>query len=180
MDLIKNEKIIETKRMFLEPLVTQHAEKLFSSLLDKRLYEFIPSEPPNSVADLETRYRHLMVRRSPDGSQIWLNWVMRNRDKENFIGLIQATLFPDQTAKIAYMVFPKFWHKGYCKEGCSRILEHLFSDYNIMKILVEIDTRNVSSIKLAESLDFKRVCLIKNADFFKGFNSDEYRYELEI
>lgn len=178
MDLVNPEKIIETQRMFLEPLVKQHAEKIFPFLLDQRLYEFIAAVPPNSLADLEAHYRNLMLRRSPNGSQIGLNWVMKHKDNKDYIGLLQATLFPDQTAKIAYMVFPMIWRKGYGREGCSQILKHLFSDYHVIKVIAEIDTHNVSSIKLVESLGFKHVCFVRNTDFFKGSSRDEYHYDL--
>jgi L-amino acid N-acyltransferase YncA len=43
----------------------------------------------------------------------------------------------------------------------------------------KIDTRNVASIALVESLGFERVAFHKDADHFKGSSSGEYRYEIE-
>ena len=40
----------------------------------------------------------------------------------------------------------------------------------------EIDTRNIASIRLVESLGLSRVATTREADFFKGASSDEYKY----
>lgn len=115
---------------------------------------------------------------SPDGQEIWLNWAMRQREEGAYIGVLQATVFPDATAYLAYILFPQFWKKGYAREGCQRVLDLLFKDYQVHLIKAEIDTRNAASITLIESLGFKRVDTRLNADFFKGSTSHEYRYEL--
>ena len=84
----------------------------------------------------------------------------------------------DHTALLAYMIFPAFWRQGYAREGCARVLTHLFEDYRVSRVAAEIDTRNSSSIRLVEALGFARVATTPDADFFKGASSDEYRYEL--
>ncbi len=68
-------KTLETERLLLEPLLPEHATLLFEGVADERLYRFIPSNPPGSVEALETRYRKLSSRRSPDGSEAWLNFA---------------------------------------------------------------------------------------------------------
>ena len=95
-----------------------------------------------------------------------------------YVGTLQGTVYADATAYLAYILFPAFWRQGYAREGCRRILELLFEDYQVHNIVAEIDTRNVASIKLIESLGFQRVATKLNADFFKGSTSHEYRYKL--
>ena len=51
---------------------------MFRVLSDPAIYEF-ENEPPESVERLRARYAYLEARRSPDGSQQWLNWVLRLR-----------------------------------------------------------------------------------------------------
>ncbi len=118
----------------------------------------------------------LSSRLSPDGQQAWLNWAVRLRNR-HYIGTLQATIYEDFTAAIAYIIFPLFWRQGYAKEGCDRVLNHLFKDYGVTLAIAEIDTRNIPSIKLIESLGFERVSTKANADFFKGATSNEHRYE---
>ena len=178
-----DEKTLETQRLLIEPLLPEHAPLLHESLTDERLYRFIPTEPPESVGVLETRYRKLASRRSPDGSEAWLNFAVRLRQGRTragaaYVGTLEATVYPDRAAHVAYSVFVPFWDRGYAKEGCARLLEYLIEDYGVRVVTAEMDTRNAASVALAEALGFERVGMTRGADHFKGSVSDEYRYEL--
>ncbi|WP_171975330.1 GNAT family N-acetyltransferase [Brasilonema sennae] len=177
MKLIAPETTLEISRLLLEPLVESHAAHIYRQLQDESLYQFIPQEPPISLQVLQTRYRALSSRLSPDGQEVWLNWAIRLRQFGTYIGTLQATVYANQIAAIAYMIFPSFWQQGYAKEGCLRLLNHLFNDYQVKIVAAQIDTRNVASIELIKSLGFKYVSTKENADFFKGCVSHEYRYE---
>ena len=175
--LISPERVLETPRLLLEPLATAHAAVLYEPLLDSRLYSFIPQDPPVSKEALEDRYRKLSTRRSPDGSEAWLNWAVRERETGRYVGTLEASVEADGTAFIAYMVFVPCQRRGLAAEGCGRLLSHLLDDYGV-SVVAEIDTRNLASIALVESLGFVRVSFQKDADHFKGAASDEFRYEL--
>jgi [ribosomal protein S5]-alanine N-acetyltransferase len=176
--LIKPETTLETPRLLLEPLQVPHAPALYEPLQASAIYHYIPEDPPASLEALVARYERLAARKSPDGREAWLNWAVRERGEGEYMGVLQATVRSDGTAYLAYILFPEFWGRGYAREGCGRILDLLFRGYQVYKVLAEIDTRNVASIRLVESLGFQRVATTPNADFFKGSTSDEYRYEL--
>ena len=180
-----DEKTLKTERLLIEPLLPEHAPLLHESLTDERLYRFIPTEPPESVGVLETRYRDLASRRSADGSEAWLNFAVRlrqgwTRAGAAYIGTLEATVYPDQSAYVAYAVFVPFWGRGYAKEGCASLLEYLIEDYGVRVVAAEMDTRNAASVALAEALGFERVGTTRGADHFKGSVSDEYHYELRV
>ena len=176
--LISPERVLDTRRLLLEPLTTAHAAVLHEPLLDGRLYSFIPQDPPVSRQALEDRYRKLSTRRSPDGSEAWLNWAVRERETGRYAGTLEASVEADGTAFIAYMVFVPYQRRGFAAESCGRLIAHLIEDYGVLVVVAEIDTRNLASIALVESLGFVRVSFQKDADHFKGASSDEYRYEL--
>jgi len=168
---------LETRRLLLEPLVAQHAAALFEALQATELYVFIPQDPPASLQRLEERYLALASRTSPDGQEMWLNWVMRQRATGAYVGMVEASVHADRTATLAYMVFPPFWRQGFAKEACGRVVASLFDEYRVSRIAAEIDTRNAASVHLVEALGFARATVTSGADFFKGSLSDEYRYE---
>lgn len=170
------DKMIESPRLTFEPLVPSHASRLYEPFLDPELYLYIPQEPPVSLERLAARYALLEARRSPDGVEVWLNWAIRLRNSDCYVGVIQATVFPDRSAQAAYFIFRPHWRRGYAKEACARILEHLAMDYGVERVWADVDTRNVASIRLLESLGFQREKLTVSADFFKGSSSDEFRY----
>ncbi len=172
------ERPLETPRLRLEPLTPDHAAELYEPLQGRRLYDFIPQEPPPSQQALEERYRKLSTRRSPDGREAWLNWAMRERATGGYVGVLEATVQGDRTAFIAYTVFVFRQRQGFAREGCRRVIRHLFENYGASVIVAEIDTRNAASIALVEGLGFRRAAFVRDADHFKGASSDEYRYEL--
>lgn len=176
--VVDTEAVLQTPRLEIEPLLPAHAVRLYECLQDKRLYEYIPQDPPASPQAMEDRYLSLSSRRSPDNREAWLNWAMRGRRSGEYVGVLEATVHEDLTAAVAYMVFVPFQRRGLAAEACMRLLAHLFEDYQVNVAAAEIDTRNVASIALVRSLGFERVAFHKDADHFKGSSSDEYRYEL--
>lgn len=180
MGATPTEDILYSPRLTLEPLLPYHARELFEPLQDDALYTFIPQDPPRSVQALEERYRTLAPRRSPDGTQVWLNWVARALSARLPVGTFQATIYPENYALLAYMIFRPFQGNGYAVEGCQRVIEHLARACRIGLLAAEIDTRNRASIALVERLGFRRVAEQMQVDYFKGAHSDEFRYELSL
>jgi [ribosomal protein S5]-alanine N-acetyltransferase len=166
---------LHTSRLTLEPLVAAHAEMLFEGMSAPTLYTFIPHEPPRSIEALRARYERLEARASPDGTERWLNWAAR-LDGGAYVGLVEATVYPDGRASIAYFVFVPFAGNGYGAEGTACVVRHLVDDLGVRAVEAHIDTRNVASQRLVERVGFTRVGEIRDADHFKGASSDEYVY----
>lgn len=168
---------LATESLRLEPLLADHAERLFPEVRDPRLYPYIPQDPPASVERLADRFRRLEPRRSPDGGELWLNWAVRRRSDGAYVGMMEATVTEDRTAEIAYFVFTPYQRRGYARESCERVVRTLFEDYEASKVVATMDTRNAASVALVESLGFRRGSTVRAADSFKGSVSDEVRYE---
>ena len=118
---------------------------------------------------------------SPEETEYWLNWVMFEKETQEIIGTLQAGIhIESQVATIAYLIGTAFQRKGYGTEGVTSMIEHLKSNYEVSHIKAWIDTRNIPSIRLVEKVGMKRVELIEKADHFKGSDSDEYVYALDI
>ena len=178
MRLIHPEQVIATERLRLEPLQPDHAARLFALLQDPHIYRYIPQEPPASQSLLMQRYQQLASRLAPAGDEAWLNWALSLTATAEYIGQVEATVFEDQTAYLAYLIGSAFWSHGYATEACTRVIQLLFDDYGVTQIKAEVDTRNAASMRLLERLGFARIGYQANADFFKGSSSDEYTYGL--
>ena len=166
-------------RCWLEPLTAGHAQHLFAPFTEPTLYTFIPGEPPQSEQVLWDRFTRLETRRSPDRSELWLNWAVKNRDRDH-IGLVEATVKTDASVQIAYFIFAKHQGQGYGVEMTKTVLDHLTAVLDLKIARARVDTRNAASLRLLERLGFRRTRLIKNADTFKGAVSDEFEYELSL
>src|SRR5688572_21030626 len=102
------ERAIETLRLTLEPQRAAHADAMFEVLSDPAIYAH-ENAPPKSLQSLRERYTKLETRRSGDGREQWLNWVLRQRSMGDLIGYVQATVQADGHAFIAYELGSTHW-----------------------------------------------------------------------
>ena len=166
-----------SERLRIEPIRSAHAERVFSSLQNPLIYTYLPEDPPTAES-LQKRYDFLEKGESPDGEELWLNWVAFLGDSMTPVGTFQATLPKGEKGSFAYIVFPPFWRQGYAREMARCVISHLFKTHDQTSLYAEIDTRNLGSIRLVESLGLKRIATVEEADFFKGASSDEFKYSI--
>jgi ribosomal-protein-alanine N-acetyltransferase len=172
------EAVLHTPRLLLEPVAARHADEMFAQLSDARLYAHVPQDPPVSLAAVRDRYARLSTRRSPDGGELWLNWVTRDRVDGACRGTLQATVRRDASAYIAYEVLPLFWRQGLGREACARMIAWLIDELGVQRFEAEVDSLNVASLRLLEHLGFERTGWRAAADHFKGRSSDEWTLHL--
>jgi len=108
-------RIVLTPRLCLEPQIAAHAVEMFAVLSDPAIYEF-ENAPPASVEWLRQRFSRLETRRSPDGSEHWLNWVVR-LPSSGLVGYVQATVSAGANAAIAYELSSRYWGMGLGREA---------------------------------------------------------------
>ena len=168
----------ETARLVLEPLRAAHAPEMFVLLADRRLYGHVPHDPPASEASLRIRYKRLERRRSPDGRQRWLNWALRRRADGVCVGRVEATACEDGVVWVAYMIGAEFWGHGYATEAMGRLVEGLFAEPGVRRLVATVDTRNAGSMRVLEKLGFERGDMPHPAETIGGMPSDDWEYVL--
>ncbi len=178
-NVIKNSAalFLSTNRLSLEPINIGHVENLLPILNDEQIYEYLPQNPPTREKLLK-QYEMWEARRSPDRTQLWLNWAVKTT-REQYIGYFQVGWDEKNGFYVAYVIGPKFQKQGFAFEGLSAVISFLRVHLEAKQIRAWIDTRNVASIQLIKKLGFVQIDFIKNADEFKGSKSDEYIFLLE-
>jgi hypothetical protein len=89
---LKRMQTIIAAELVLAPLTVADADTMFGVLSDPQIYRYLDYGPPPSVEHLRDVDTKLEARNSPDGSQLWLNWVVHQRGAEP-MGYVQATVF---------------------------------------------------------------------------------------
>ncbi|MFC4161345.1 GNAT family N-acetyltransferase [Chitinimonas lacunae] len=173
------EAVLLSPRLRLEPLRRAHAVLLFGGFAEPALYDFLPQHPPGSVTELAERYAGLESRRSPTDDEWWLNWVVREQDSQDCVGLIEAGVANDGRARLGYFIFVAHQRRGFATEACCAVLDHLHRCFAAHQVELTLDSRNRASRQLAERLGFVQTALRPNADFFKGRPSDQYHYRYQ-
>ena len=144
---------LESPRLSLEPLTAAHAEAMFEVLSDPAIYAF-ENAPPASVERLRERYAKWETRRSDDGRQQWLNWVLRVRSG-TLIGYVQATVEADGSAWIAYELASAYWGRGLASEAVRAMASELASQYRVHMLRAMFKRANRRSLRLLERLGFE-------------------------
>lgn len=125
---------------------------MFRVLSDPAIYEF-ENAPPESEEWLARRYELLESRRSPDGAERWLNWIIRLPSGE-LAGYVQATVLPSGTSYIAYELNSRYWRRGIGTRAVTAMLEELRSAYAVHTFVAVFKTLNHRSAALLRSLGF--------------------------
>jgi len=143
---------ISTERVVLEPQSAAHAQEMFEVLSDPAIYEH-ENAPPESLEWLRERYQKLETRRSADGTQHWLNWVIRVPTSE-LIGYVQATVHPDGRAAIAYELGSRWWGRGLAAAAVRAMIPVLVEDYGVRRLYAVFKRTNHRSQRLLVRLRF--------------------------
>ena len=143
---------LELPGLVLEPQVAAHAEAMFTVLADPAIYEY-ENAPPESLEWLRKRYERLETRRSGDERDQWLNWVICLPDAGP-IGFVQATVTPDGTAAIAYLVSSAHWGRGIAGRAVRAMMSELVAHHGTTSFTAVLKRDNGRSMRLLERLGF--------------------------
>ena len=144
---------IETDRLELRPIRQEDAQILFPVLSDPTLYEYTGGAPPASVEELRNIYASREACRSPDGKELWLNWMIRERSRGDALGYIQATVSAVH-ADVAWVVGSSWQGRGFASEAARAIVEWLCA-FGVTKIRAKIHPQHVASRKVALNCGFR-------------------------
>ena len=142
---------------------------MFAVLSDPAIYAY-ENAPPRSIDWLRERYARLESRRSGDGTEQWLNWVVRLRDGAP-IGYVQATVHASGRAAIAYEFGSAWWGQGYAREAAQAMIDELVAHHGVRGLSAVLKRANFRSLRLLERLGFARAS--PDAHALSGVAPDE-------
>lgn len=145
-------RIVHAEGLTLEPQVAAHAAEMFAVLSDPAIYEY-ENAPPQSLQGLRERFAELESRRSPNGREQWLNWVMRLQEGP-LIGYVQATVYPGGHAAIAYELGSAWWGRGLARQAVQAMLGELAERFGVRHVSAVLKQENQRSRRLLDRLGF--------------------------
>ena len=142
-------RVTSDSRLILEPLRPEDAAEMLAVLSDPALYEFTGGEPP-TLDELRERYEWQAVGHSPDGSQQWLNWIVRTVEDGHAIGFVQATIV-DGIADVAWLTGTPWQGRGFATEA-AREMVAVLAQLGISHITAHVRADHVASARVAANL----------------------------
>nr|WP_277608094.1 GNAT family N-acetyltransferase [Streptomyces boncukensis] len=158
--------------MQLEPLRVEHAKEAVSVFNDERLHEWTGGMP-STLEELEGKYRLQSAGQSPDGSQGWLNWMLRRLVDDQLVGTVQATLCRPNTegieGEIAWVIASDHQGNGYGREGALAMADWLRA-HGVSNLTAHIHPGHAASIGIARALGLRATDEMSgNEVLWKGF-----------
>ncbi|KAH7327239.1 GNAT domain-containing protein [Rhexocercosporidium sp. MPI-PUGE-AT-0058] len=134
-----NQEILRTKRLELRPLTSQNQQDLFELDSNPAVMKYIGYGKPLSASDSEIGLS-CMLDLAVYGLGTWTGYV-----GSEFVGwwVLAAGETPDtstspqvdtQNVVFGLKLLPKFWGRGYAKEGTREIFRHAFQDLGVEQI----------------------------------------------
>lgn len=143
---------ITTNRLILTTLRPEDVGELAEVLEDERLHEFIGGQPA-SRDELGDRYRRLAAG-SAKPNEVWLNWIVRQRDGWRPIGTVQATVVDHECgrhAHIAWVIGAPWQNQGFASEAAAALVDWL-RNHGVSVITAHIHPDHGASAKVAASV----------------------------
>lgn len=144
---------IRTARLLLEPLRVEHAVEAAAAFDDIALHTYTGGAPA-TAEHLHIRYARQIIGLSPDGSQTWLNWMLRRVDTAELMGTVQATVVHDDTggsAELSWMIATSSQGQGYAREAASAMVAWL-QQRNVCIVVAHIHPEHRASAGVARAL----------------------------
>ena len=146
---------LRTDRLLLDPLRVAHAPAMFPLLQDPTIYTHLDFGPPPTLAHLQDRYTRLEARRSPDGRERWLNWIIfALAEPTRPLGVVQATVLSGGRAWVAYELAAAHRGQGFAREAVQAMLAELAASFGVQRFMATVEVANERSIHLLRRLGF--------------------------
>jgi RimJ/RimL family protein N-acetyltransferase len=152
---------LATERLVLEPLRPEHADEMVAVLDDPELHRWTGGEPLG-LEQLQQRYRAQARGRSADGSQRWLNWILRERATGRAAGYVQATV-EGGSADVAWVVGREFQERGYAREAAAAMVAWLRED-GVGAVSAHIHPDNVASQRVASAIGLAPTTALRDGE----------------
>ncbi|MEQ1769508.1 MAG: GNAT family N-acetyltransferase [Devosia sp.] len=147
--------VVRGEGVVLEPQVVAHAAQLYPLLSDPELYHYMDGKPADEAA-FRVRLGKLETRLSGDGSEDWLNWVVRD-DAGTMVGYVQATVYRNGLAEVAWVIGTAFQRRGHARAATLAMLDELAVTYSVNRVRGQADAGNIASIRLMERMGFRPI-----------------------
>ncbi len=169
--------ILHTKHLLLREFTSRDAQALFlirgnndtMKYMDAPIHQTV-NDSKAMMADIALSYQE----------QTGINWVIEDRKKGCMIGYIGfwRILTHHIRAEIGYALNQGYWGKGLMKEAAKEVFEFGFNRLKLHSVEANVNPANMASIRMLESMGFKREGHLKENYFTNGHFVDTVIFTL--
>lgn len=167
---------IETERLILRPLTENDWEDTFEHRSDSENNRYITSMTEEEI-------RHVFKERLQPWTQDenkWLSLGVELKENKKIIGEIGFRYLDKKNlvGEFGYRFNRKYHGKGYATEASEALVNKIFQEMKIHKLIAICDAENIPSYKIMEKLGMIKEAHYKEHSWRRGKWCDEYVYSL--
>lgn len=168
----------ETPRLILRTFEDSDQQAFAAYRSDPQVAQYQGWEAPYSLEqarDFIAEMRQLV----PGTPGRWLQVAIQVKSSGALAGDVAFHLSEDsRQAMLGYTLAAAYQGQGYAREAVARLLDYLFGELNLHRVVATTDELNTASIRLLEALGLRREAHFIQNLWFKGRWSSEYYYAL--
>lgn len=144
----------ESERLRFRPQRMEDAAALHEAYRDEALMRYWSSGPHATIDDTEAYIADDLA--AADRRK----WVFAPDGGGGAIGAVTASVARPGVVEIGYILRRDQWGRGYAREAVARLLDLLFVEEGRRRVFADTDPENEPSIRLLQSLGFRREGLL--------------------
>lgn len=146
--------MLTTDRLLLRPLQPSDAMVMSIFRSDPATARYQSWTTPYTVQDATDLINQVLG--SDPAAPGWSQFGIVLRETDSLIGDLGVNMAENrQLAEIGFTLAAEFQGKGYASEAIRRMLDHLFDDLGLHRVIAECDARNLASARLLERTGFQ-------------------------
>jgi aminoglycoside 6'-N-acetyltransferase len=113
-----------------------------------------------------------------ENDYIVLVWALKSTGQvigQSNMGLVSKE---NKSSNIGWVTHQNFQRQGYALEATKALLGYAFKNFDLHRVIADIDTRVPESAALAEKLGMRREATYLDGEFFKGEWCDMWLYAI--
>ncbi|RPH61427.1 MAG: N-acetyltransferase [Chloroflexi bacterium] len=120
-----------------------------------------------------------MVDKQPAPGE-WLQLALESKETGAVLGDVAFHIMESdpRQAYLGYTLSRAAWGQGFAMEAVRRLLDYLFGELNLHRIVAECDVENTASLRLLERTGFRREAHLVENVWFKGGYGSEFHYAM--
>lgn len=173
--------VIETGRLILRPMQMDDVDDLFEYQSNPEIVRFIPW-PPRTMEQVKEATTKTITSGKFDlleeNDYIVLVWELKDTGQvigQSNMGLVSRD---NKASNIGWVTHQDFQRQGYALEATRALLGYAFNNFDLHRVIADIDTRVPESAALAEKLGMRREATYLDGEFFKGQWCDMWLYAI--
>lgn len=170
-----NQLILHTSQLELRPITIADAEAIFVYRSDKITNQY-QGFIPETVEDVKTFINKCA--KEADMVNTWFQLAIILKETNTIIGDVGIHYIDIAQVELGYTIAKEHQGKGYAKSALKALINDLFGEGNRHRITASIDTQNIPSIKLVESLGFRKEAHFIESYYNNGKWVDDLQYAI--